>query len=507
MSKNTKNSFLGKRRSFNCEEKKTLLDAYQKLPKMPKTEAAKRLNIPRTTLNDILKNPSELGQMNQFDHLKKQRMGKDATVESALYDWLLMARDKNAMLSGPLCRTKAEELAKKMGKNDFVATDGWFQRWKKRYGLMHKKLHGEGEAADFPAQAEWMEKVWPSLRKCYKDEEIWNADETGLFYRAIPDHTLTLKTDKRRGGKVSKERITVLFCASMTGEKKRLFLIGKSKSPRCFKGVQKLPVDYEANSNAWMTGQLFNIWLDKWNRELKRQGKKILLLLDNFSGHKVTQELSQIKVVFFPPNTTSSLQPCDQGIIRTTKHFYRTALCKFILQKLEDSNVFSASDVTKTVTLLDAIQFLNESWSKLSSASITNCWNHAGLNPLVLEEVLNEDEEEPLERKMADIHCWGDKLDEEIQCHELLTEDQIIKNALEREREKEKPEVEEDEGEEDQFPIPSLSEVNSALNVLHHALKVKDFDFTEFLSFRKKVEKCLNMSLKQSTIDKFFAKV
>jgi len=45
----------------------------------------------------------------------------------------------------------------------------------------------------------------------------------------------------------------------MTGEKNKLFVIGKSKQPRCFKGVKALPVEYSANKNAWMTQEIFSL--------------------------------------------------------------------------------------------------------------------------------------------------------------------------------------------------------------------------------------------------------
>jgi len=61
--------------------------------------------------------------------------------------------------------------------------------------------------------------------------------------------------DKCSGGKRSKERITVLVGSNMDGsEKIPLFVIGKSKKPRCFRNA-KIPVEYEANKKAWMTSK------------------------------------------------------------------------------------------------------------------------------------------------------------------------------------------------------------------------------------------------------------
>ena len=49
-----------------------------------------------------------------------------------------------------------------------------------------------------------------------------------------------------------------------------------------------------------------------------------VLLLDNAPSHSTTGlELSNVRVCFLPPNTTSRLQPMDQGIIAAFKKMFR----------------------------------------------------------------------------------------------------------------------------------------------------------------------------------------
>jgi len=60
-------------------------------------------------------------------------------------------------------------------------------------------------------------------------------------------HSPSILTLKAKGVKISKDRVTVLCCASMAGEERELLVIGKSKRPRCFKNVRKPPVDYVSN--------------------------------------------------------------------------------------------------------------------------------------------------------------------------------------------------------------------------------------------------------------------
>ena len=85
-----------------------------------------------------------------------------------------------------------------------------------------------------------------------------NADETGLCFRAMPEHTYLFKNESAKGFKSSNEQVTVLCCANMKSEKRDLLVTGKSKNPPCFKGVRSLPVDYYSNAIAWMIRVIFN---------------------------------------------------------------------------------------------------------------------------------------------------------------------------------------------------------------------------------------------------------
>ena len=76
--------------------------------------------------------------------------------------------------------------------------------------------------------------------------------------------------------------------------------------------------------------------------------KRIRLLIDNCTPHKVSPKLSNVKIVFFPPNLTSKLQPMDQGIINELKKRYRSSLVKKLTDQL-DSNRSTAVDVLQAI--------------------------------------------------------------------------------------------------------------------------------------------------------------
>ena len=70
--------------------------------------------------------------------------------------------------------------------------------------------------------------------------------KTGCFYCALPDKSLSEKAKKCKGGKKSKERLTVAFFVSATGERRKPVVIGKYANPRCLKNINKddLPCQY-----------------------------------------------------------------------------------------------------------------------------------------------------------------------------------------------------------------------------------------------------------------------
>jgi hypothetical protein len=162
------------------------------------------------------------------------------------------------------------------------------------------------------------------------------------------------KNESANAFKSSKEHVRVLCCADMKGEKWDLLVIGKSKNPRCFKGVISLPVVYYSNANAWMTSVVFNDWLVKWDLELKW---KIVLLLDNCTTHTNNSLLKNIKVTL-PANTTSLIQPGYQGLIRAFKAYYRRETRARIIAELDIQDRSDTSAVAKTFSFLDALHLV-----------------------------------------------------------------------------------------------------------------------------------------------------
>jgi hypothetical protein len=85
----------------------------------------------------------------------------------------------------------------------------------------------------------------------YAPQDIFNMDETALFYNAQPKRTLDIKGERCHGGKAYKDRVTMLLCCNADcSEKLRPLVVGKFEKPRCMKGVKHYPCNYKASKNA-----------------------------------------------------------------------------------------------------------------------------------------------------------------------------------------------------------------------------------------------------------------
>ena len=435
---------MAKRTDLLLSEKIALLKNFRSQPRgTSQRKLCELFGVPKSTVSKLLNEETLLTErwtLEQAGLGKRKRDGKDPEVEEALNLWFSTIITKGVRISGPILKNKAKELAQMLGRSDFVATDGWFARWKTRHMIKYKRANGEKGSADTVGAEEWMSIVFPQLLREYKPDDIYNADETGLYYRATPDGSLCYAYQQLSGSKKAMDRITIMCCANMTSKDKvKLIVIGKSKKPRCFKGidVDTLPVSYHANKNAWMTSLLFEDWITRWDSALGKQSRKILLLVDNCTAHPALDTLKSIHLEFLPPNTTSLIQPMDQGIIKNLKVHYRKELVQMTITAIEDnllSTSCMATEVSAKITILDAIRVVAKSWRQVKTQTIANCFRKGGFLVTASEDGTESrnlasqesDEEQALPQVVNGDSCL--RIDEDMKCYneDDTLEDDIV---------------------------------------------------------------------------------
>ncbi|CAB4417211.1 unnamed protein product [Rhizophagus irregularis] len=258
-----------------------------------------------------------------------------------------------------------------------------------------------GEASSAPLATLPEERLkLRNLLAAYNKEDIYNADKTGLFFRIKPDQTLGT------GGAIA-------------GRKKVLILT------------------HETNLNE-----------------------------DNFNDEENNEEemLSNIELVYLPPNTTAHLQPMDAGIIHSFKSKYKKEYCKHLIRKFN-----AGVDYTKNkLNLKEAIEYIAD--------------------------------------ETDNVRNYFQILDHEIPAEENLTEEQIV-NLVQLEK---KEESEEDDDSDNEIPPVSIKEAVGSLEtfiIYFQQQTDPEFDVNDLRIFRKylKVSKVQEFnSKKQSTLDMFF---
>ena len=244
---------------------------------------------------------------------------------------------------------------------------------------------GEGNDVTESMTAPWKETVLPAIISNYEPRNIFNADEFGLFYQVLPKKTLNLKGEKCSAGKNSNIRLTGLTAANMIGEKLPMFVIGKSQKPRCFKHIKSLPCRYRAQKKIWINSELFEEWVREQDGKFENEDRKVALIIDNCPTHPVIENFKSITLYFLPPNTTSALQPMDQGVIWSLKSKYRTHIIQKVLAAIDQGKQLPV------ISILEAMKVLALSWSEVSKEAITNCFTKSGFS----EDVCSEEDDDP----------------------------------------------------------------------------------------------------------------
>ncbi|XP_017472800.1 PREDICTED: tigger transposable element-derived protein 6-like [Rhagoletis zephyria] len=410
-----------------------------------KKDLCKKYKCDISTINRILRNAAEIKCLAKDGNLqrKRQRKGVHEKVQAALKHWFDQNREKGAVISSLILLNKAKQFATKLN-DEFEPYSSWLWRWRKRHNIKFGRIQGEVNDNDLEGASCYTSSILPNILKGYDAEDIFNADEIGLFFKVLPSSSFFEKGDEPKGNKSQKARLTLLL-------------------------------------KAWMTIDLWNQILISLDREIeKKKDRKIILFADNAACHKTTCELRNIKIEFLPPNTTALIQPLDQGIIHAFKCQYRNILVQKQLAAIERE--FTVKEYLKSISILDALYYIKRSWWLVTPQTIQNCFQKAGFD--VANEA-DQDEEGETEVTFLDqvpnfteyVHC-----DDELQCYGELTEDEIIQQLLDTENEcNSNSDVEENHNFAELDNVPSLKEALCALDTIQRFCAFKGVESANML--------------------------
>ncbi len=171
-----------------------MIKASKKIPKLGIRKIAEQFKCGKTQISCILKNESRIVEMYEENasgdtcQIKRVGNSKFGDVNDLLYRWYCMATSRNLYPDGPLLMEKAKEISIHLGHADglFRASNGWLDSWKKRYNVKQVVISGESVDVSGDTVLSWKERL-PEIVAGYAPKDIWNIDETGCFWRALPE--------------------------------------------------------------------------------------------------------------------------------------------------------------------------------------------------------------------------------------------------------------------------------------------------------------------------------
>lgn len=270
-------------------------------------------------------------------------------------------------------------------------SQNWGIKQAKENGWKSRTLHGEAASVDVDKATPEIDRICTLIAE-YDLDHVYNMDETGLFYKCLPNRSYVKKEDYKhaRGYKLmkAKNRTTVYVCTNASGtDKVPLSIIGTAKTPRCFVGRTK-KLQYFNQKKAWSDRKTFHKWWNFFLRHIRRRTtKKVLLILDNCGPHgdELIDPRGQVTVIFLPPNCTSMFQPMDAGVIAMLKKNYRYILLHKMLETYDERLMLrEQSKGMQSGTmglseghpphLRDVMDILHQVWEDIDPAAVNNCW-------------------------------------------------------------------------------------------------------------------------------------
>nr|XP_060485053.1 tigger transposable element-derived protein 7 [Panthera onca] len=447
---------------MNKRGKYTTLNLEEKMKVLSRIEAGRSLKsvmdefgISKSTFYDIKKNKKLI-----LDFVLKQDMplvgaekrkrttgAKYGDVDDAVYMWYQQKRSAGVPVRGVELQAAAERFAQCFGRTDFKASTGWLFRFRNRHAIGNRKVCGEQV---LNAASENVEPFRQKLYTLMQEEklslaQLYSGGETDLFWKSMPENIPACRKEIcLPGRKINKERLSALLCANADGTHKlKSIIIGKSKLPKSVKeDASTLPVIYKPSKDVWFTRELFSDWFfQNFVPEVRHfqlnvlrfheEDVRALLLLDSSPVHPSTESLTsedgRIKCLFFPANTSTLIQPMNQGVILSCKRLYRWKQLEeslVIFEESDDEQEKGEKGVSKIkiYNVRSAVFNWAKSWDEVKQITIANAWENLlykkepeyefqGLEDGDDGEILEKCGE--LEATLADERVWLNGDDEE----------------------------------------------------------------------------------------------
>ncbi|XP_029781020.1 tigger transposable element-derived protein 1-like isoform X2 [Suricata suricatta] len=385
------------RRSITLQMKLEVLRRFEEGEKL--TQIARTLGLAISTVASIRVNKDKIRANSQAAtpvsamQLTRCRGVVMGHMERLLSLWIEEQKRQKLPISTLLIQDKARRLFVQLQREQgsgtqaetFGASNGWFARFKARNNVL---LTDEPAVADTQAAAHYPPVLRTILEEGrYSPRQVFNVDETGLFWKRLPERMLlALEGAAGPGLKASKDHLTLLLGGNAAGDfKLKPLLVYPSENPRALKGCSKasLPVVWRSNRNDWLTPSIFQEWFTGCfcpavESYCTSHGlpHRALLLLDSAPCHPAHLGglSAHVRVEFLPKNTSVLIQPMNQGVIGTFKAYYLRRMLSQLVRETTGEDRPSVREFWRSYTVVTAVDNIAGAWAELQPAVLNGAW-------------------------------------------------------------------------------------------------------------------------------------
>ncbi|KAM9607502.1 tigger transposable element-derived protein 1 [Trichechus inunguis] len=363
------------------------------------SQIAKALGLAVSTVATIRDNKEKIKASSQIatplraSRLTRHRSAVMENMERLLSMWLEDQRQRNVPLSVSIIQEKAkslfDDLQHEQGEScqteKFSASKGWFVRFKERHCLPHFKMNSTPPSSNVDTYPEVLKSIIKEGE--YTPQQVFNVDETGLYWKRMPEGTFISVEEKAEPGfKSSKDRLMLLLGGNAAGDfKLKPLLVYHSENPSALKGYSKpnLPVIWRSNKKAWATKGIFHEWftyffcpaVEKYCAQ-NDLTNKALLILDSAPCHPVNlSDLSDnVRVEYLHDSTADTVQPMSQGVASTFKAHYLKRTFEHLLETTDGEDKATVREFWRNYDIMDAVDNIAVAWEELKPATMNSVW-------------------------------------------------------------------------------------------------------------------------------------
>jgi len=161
----------------------------------------------KSTISTILKNREAIKAADVAKGVKSltsKRLPAVEEVENLLMVWINEKQLAGDSVSEAIICEKARLLYSDITRDtpgssaeEFKASKGWFDNFKKRIGIHSVVRHGEAASSNKDAAEKFVEKFKDFVdREGFIPEQVFNCDETGHFWKKMPKRTYITREEE-----------------------------------------------------------------------------------------------------------------------------------------------------------------------------------------------------------------------------------------------------------------------------------------------------------------------